>query len=94
MPSTQNAGLPLPNTTESITLEWEATDVDDDIQDYEIFLAINQESFNRWEFPNTNFDIDVTSGNNYTWYVKTNDTQNNSSNSENFEPRVEKKNTQ
>lgn len=74
----------------SVDLSWTASDVDDDIADYEVFLDTNTD-------PTTSVGtatemslagVAVTAGNVYYWKVVTRDSQGNSSTSETFEFRV------
>jgi len=75
----------------SVTLAWTASDIDDDITGYEVFLDSNEEN------PTTSIgtsenttlaDIPVTPGTTYYWKVTTTDGVGNSSTSEVFEFRV------
>lgn len=83
-------GINLSASTTAISLEWNASDVDDDITSYEVFLDTS-------ENPTTSLgtfseatiaDVAVTSGNTYYWKVTTFDSAGNSSTSEIFEFRV------
>jgi hypothetical protein len=80
------------DATSSVTLEWSASDVDDDIAEYEIFLngGIEQDpTTSLGTTAETNLpDVPVTSGTTYYWKVKTTDSQGNSSTSEVFEFKV------
>lgn len=76
----------------TITLEWTASDVDDDIVDYEVFLngGIEQDPTSSLGVTaETNFpNVPINSGTTYYWKVVTNDSQGNTSTSEVFEFRV------
>jgi len=72
-------------TNGKISLQWEASDVDDDIKDYEIFFGTVKDQLESVGITDSsNFELDVTSGTSYFWMVKTNDETNNSANSETF----------
>ncbi|NKI31859.1 hypothetical protein [Croceivirga thetidis] len=83
-------GANLDASTTTITLEWSASDVDDDITGYEVFFGTDENPSN--SLGNTTessiTDIAVSSGNTYYWTVMTTDSFGNSSTSEIFEFRV------
>ncbi|MFS4491467.1 hypothetical protein [Maribacter sp. 2308TA10-17] len=68
-----------------ITLQWEVSDIDNDIKDYEVFFGIDKNLLEgKGVFIDSSLDVDVLSGNTYFWMVKTNDETNNTSISEVF----------
>ena len=84
-------GMNLPNTTTSVTLEWEASDVDNDISSYEVFFGTEENPTTSLGVTTSNSlaDVSVSSGTTYYWVVVVNDSAGNSSNSEVFEFRVQ-----
>ncbi|WP_446050500.1 hypothetical protein [Zobellia laminariae] len=69
----------------NVTLKWEATDIDNDIKDYEVFFGVNKEELeNKGVQSVSNLEVDVVSGTTYYWMIKTNDEKNNTSTSELF----------
>lgn len=74
----------------TITLEWSATDVDNDIKDYEVFFGFeNQELNSLGSVDISSIEVTVESGKTYEWRIKTNDQEGNSSTSEIFLFRIE-----
>lgn len=84
-------GSTLPSDTETVTLEWSSTDVDNDIEDFEIYFKTeNEDSFNLLGTQTENsIEANVNSGTIYSWYVVSNDSKGNSSESERFSFKVE-----
>lgn len=84
-------GATLTANTTSVTLEWSATDIDDDIVEFEVFFGLEGDA----DIPSlgttseTTFDVTVVSGNIYKWLIVTFDSQGNTSGSEEFSFRVE-----
>lgn len=75
--------------TTKVSLEWQGSDVDNDITGYEIvFGTTNPPSSTLSTTTSNAIDADVISGNTYYWRVVTKDSQNNSSNSEIFQFKV------
>lgn len=78
--------------TATVTLEWSASDVDDDIVEFEVFLngGIEQDPTNSLGVTTetTLSNVGVNSGTTYYWKVVTTDSQGNTSTSEVFEFRV------
>ncbi len=77
----------LLNTSESsITLQWEASDLDNDITEYDVYFGIETEPplFSSAIQSNSLSNVPVESGEIYFWRVVTRDTQGNESNSEVF----------
>jgi len=73
------------STSGKVNLQWEATDIDDDIKDYEIFFGTNKDQLTSLGIVmETSLEVEVTSGTAYFWKVNTNDETNNSSSSEIF----------
>lgn len=83
-------GINLDASTTSITLEWESSDVDEDISSYEVFFGLDENPTNSLGSTTDAIleDVSVSSGNTYYWTVLTIDSQNNSSISEIFEFKV------
>ena len=76
-------------TTSSIALEWSGSDVDNDIVEYDIFFGTDSPpTTNLDTTTSSTMDVTVESGNTYYWRVVTKDSQNNSSNSEIFQFKV------
>lgn len=75
--------------TTKVTLKWEGNDLDNDISGYDIlFGTANPPSSNPETTTSTEIEVTVVSGNTYYWRVITKDSQNNSSNSEIFQFKV------
>ena len=73
----------------TITLEWTASDVDDDIASFEVLFGTDNANLaSQGETSSTNLDVSVTAGTIYFWQVITIDEVGNASNSEIFEFRV------
>lgn len=73
----------------SVTLEWTASDIDDDIQDYTVLMeTVNPPSDVKGQTPSTTFDVNVVSGNIYYWQIITKDKKGNTSNSQVFQFKV------
>lgn len=70
----------------SLTLQWEASDLDGDITEYDIYFGTQTSPplFAEALETNTLSNIDVANGETYFWKVVTRDTQGNESNSEVF----------
>lgn len=76
-------------TPGNITLEWEASDVDNDIVGYEVFFGTNQNpGALLGNATQRSIAATVTAGQTYYWMVKTTDATGNSSNSEVFDFKV------
>ncbi|PKB44847.1 hypothetical protein AX016_3073 [Cellulophaga sp. RHA19] len=72
-----------------ITLHWHGADVDNDIKDYEVFLATTSPPATSIGTTTDAFlESSVSSGTVYYWQVVTTDQENNSSNSQIFEFKV------
>lgn len=86
---TPQRGSTITNT-ETVTLQWSASDVDNDIASYEILFGTNETPENSLgDTTETTIQVTIAAGNIYYWKVITTDSYNNSSNSELFEFRVE-----
>ncbi|MEP2237711.1 MAG: hypothetical protein ABJI22_05060 [Maribacter sp.] len=73
-----------------VSLEWQATDIDDDIKEYEILFGTSvEEMTNIGSTENTNIEVGITFGSTYYWKVKTYDENFNSSESDIFQFTVE-----
>lgn len=83
-------GATLPSATTTVNLEWMASDVDEDILDYEVFFGMqDQTGTSQGVTTETSLPVTVQSGNAYEWLVIVRDAQENTSTSEVFEFRVE-----
>lgn len=70
----------------SLTLEWEGSDADGDIADYEVFFGTAPEaSVSAGTTADTTLEVTVSAGQTYFWKVVTRDTAGNNSESEIFE---------
>lgn len=73
----------------SVTLEWNATDVDEDIVDYDVYIGTMPDALQLLDTTTANtLDADVSSGTTYYWQVVTWDSAGNTSSSEIFEFRI------
>ncbi len=69
-----------------VALQWEASDVDNDIASYTVFLdTANPPVAEVGNISNTNLDVTVTSGLVYYWKVVTTDAVGNASDSQIFQ---------
>ncbi|WP_350290154.1 hypothetical protein [uncultured Croceitalea sp.] len=78
------------DTTTPITLEWEASDVDDDITSYEVLFGTDVTPSNSLGTTSEKLlaDVAVSANTTYYWQVITTDSNENTSNSEIFEFKV------
>ena len=75
--------------TTNVTLEWSATDVDEDIVDFDVYLGTMPDALQLLDTTTDNtLDADVASGTTYYWQVVTKDSAGNTSTSEIFQFRV------
>ena len=83
-------GVNLDASTTTVNLDWEASDVDDDITGYEVFFGTDANPTTSIGTPTESSlaDVAVASGSTYYWMVVTTDSQGNTSNSEIFTFRV------
>lgn len=82
-------GTTIGSTTNSLLLEWSASDVDADIAEYEILFGLQGASTSQGKTTGNTFEVFVTTGNIYEWSVITIDSQANTSTSETFLFRVD-----
>lgn len=83
-------GSEISSVSEKVTLQWQASDIDNDIRDYEIFFGTDKDQLvGKGIFTSNAFEVDVVSGSRYFWRIKTNDETNNSSESDIFSFSVE-----
>jgi hypothetical protein len=74
----------------TIALEWQGSDVDDDIVEYEVFFGTDETpSSSLGTTSSTTMDADIVSGQVYYWVVITKDSKGNTSKSEIFDFRVD-----
>ena len=84
-----NMGVGLSNTTTNVTLQWTGSDIDNDIDNYEVFFgSVNPPTTSLGSTTSTSMQTSVSSGNDYYWKVITTDDVGNSSTSEIFQFRV------
>ena len=70
----------------SVTLEWSATDIDEDIVEYDVYLGTTPDALQLLTTTaDSTVDADVVSGETYFWNVVTRDSEGNTSVSEIFE---------
>lgn len=82
-------GTALSSGTTSVPLQWSGTDVDSDIEAYDIlFGTVNPPVDNQGTVVSMSLSVNVTSGNTYYWRVITKDSQNNNSESEIFQFKI------
>lgn len=79
----------LASNTQSISLEWAASDVDNDIANYQVFFGLEGQSVAQSTTTDTSFVVTVASGNTYEWHIVVTDSQNNASTSKKFHFSVE-----
>ena len=83
------SGANLGSSSTDLTLEWEATDIDGDDLQYEVFFdTVNPPVTVIDDTTLTNVEVTVTSGETYFWRIITTDTENNSSQSAIFQFRI------
>lgn len=69
-------------STNSLTLEWNGSDLDDDIVNYDVYFGIeNPPNVNATDVNENQLTVSVTPGTIYYWYVVTEDAAGNSSES-------------
>ncbi len=72
-------------TSGQIKLQWEASDIDEDIKEYEVYFGVDAKNLERISVQaSTTLNVDVTIGNDYYWSIKTIDETNNTAVSETF----------
>ncbi|WP_339917220.1 hypothetical protein [Yeosuana marina] len=82
-------GTGLSASTTSVTLQWKGSDVDNDIVNYDVvFGTANPPTNNQGTTTATNMSVNVTSGTTYYWRILTTDGQNNTSESEVFQFKI------
>lgn len=87
--SNPNPGTNLDSSTTTVTLEWTANDIDNDITGFDVFLGTDAASLELLSNTTTaSAETPVSSGTTYFWRVITRDGANNSSQSEVFQFRV------
>lgn len=73
----------------TVTLEWTGSDVDNDIEDYEVFFGtVSPPTSSLVETANTSTSTSINAGTTYYWRVVTSDMVGNTSTSETFEFKV------
>ncbi|MFH4966493.1 hypothetical protein V8G69_15940 [Gaetbulibacter sp. M235] len=82
-------GTSLAASTNNVSLQWTGSDVDNDIVNYSVLFGTVTTPTNTIGTTNTtNFSVNVASGNIYYWRIITTDSQNNTSESEIFQFKV------
>lgn len=82
--SPENGSDVTPSSTQ-ITLQWEASDIDNDIKEYEVYFGADNKNLELISVQeNTTLNVDITTGNTYYWSIKTIDESNNTAVSETF----------
>lgn len=83
-----NMAQNIPSTS-SVMLQWEGSDVDDDIVGYDVYFSTsNLPDLNTSDTSANQLSVSVNSGNIYYWKVVTKDAEGNSSESEVFQFRI------
>ncbi|WP_299800803.1 hypothetical protein [uncultured Maribacter sp.] len=83
-------GSTVSSANSTITLEWSASDVDDDIVSYEVLFDTAETPITSLgDTTESSIEVIITTGTTYYWKVITKDAFDNTSNSELFEFRVE-----
>lgn len=86
---TPEMGTAFESNLTSVQLVWNGNDVDGDITQFEVFFGTdNPPSTSKGTTAESNMTVSVSTGNTYYWRVVTKDGQNNSSNSEIFQFKV------
>jgi len=79
-------GADVTNSGGNVTLEWKASDIDDDIEEYEVFFGTNESpTESLGTTTEVTINATVAAGTIYYWLVVTVDSQGNTSQSEVFE---------
>tara|TARA_R110000868_G_scaffold720_6_gene5298 strand:+ start:17540 stop:18250 length:711 start_codon:yes stop_codon:yes gene_type:complete len=82
-------GISLSASTNNVLLQWLGSDVDNDILNYDVLFGTTDPPSNiQGSTATTDFSVTVVSGGIYYWRIITNDGQDNSSESEVFQFRV------
>lgn len=82
-------GADIDASSGSVTLEWQGSDIDNDIQDYDVYFGtVNPPSDKISTTANTSLEATISAGNIYYWMIVTRDSENNTSNSEIFQFRA------
>lgn len=82
-------GISLSASTNSVILQWKGSDIDNDIVSYDaLFGTANPPTNNQGTTTETNVSVNVTSGTTYYWRILTTDSQNNTSESEVFQFKI------
>ncbi|MEO0572732.1 MAG: hypothetical protein AAF039_13580 [Bacteroidota bacterium] len=82
-------GSTLSSNTSSVLLEWSASDVDGDIENYQVFFGVQGNSVSLGTTLDTSMEVNVTAGTTYEWSIVVIDSQENTSTSETFLFRVD-----
>ncbi|XLS29514.1 hypothetical protein ACJD0Z_01545 [Flavobacteriaceae bacterium M23B6Z8] len=82
-------GADVDASSGSVVLEWEGEDIDNDIQNYDVFFGTdNPPSNNISTVTASSLSVDITAGTIYYWSIITRDSEGNTSNSEIFQFRA------
>jgi hypothetical protein len=83
-------GTSLSASTNSTTLQWKGSDIDNDIVSYDVlFGSTNPPTNNQETTTETSVSVNVASGTTYYWRIITKDSQNNTSESEVFQFKID-----
>lgn len=78
-------GAEVTTTSGKVTLQWEASDIDDDVKEYEVFFGTSKDQLENMGVQTVaNLEVTVSSNTTYYWSVTTRDEVNNTSESEVF----------
>ncbi|MFS4491759.1 hypothetical protein [Maribacter sp. 2308TA10-17] len=82
-------GADVTNTTGTLSLEWNGSDIDDDITEFEVLFGTEAiPNISVGTTTDQTFEVTVLAGNTYYWRVISSDSQGNTSQSEIFEFKV------
>ncbi|WP_340201511.1 hypothetical protein [Ascidiimonas sp. W6] len=82
-------GADVDASSGAVTLEWEGEDIDDDIQNYDVFFGVDNPPATKVNTVTaSSISVDITAGNVYYWSIVTRDQEGNTSNSEVFQFRA------
>ncbi len=84
-----NMGAALESSVSNVTLDWEGSDIDNDITEYDILFDTTSPPITNLNTTTAStINVTVASGNTYYWRILTRDSQDNSSISEIFQFKV------
>ena len=84
-----NMGTAFDSSVTNVTLDWEGSDIDNDITEYDILFDTSSPPTTKTNTTaSSSLNATVQSGNTYYWRIITRDSQNNSSQSEIFQFKI------